>query len=193
MTDETRSGTYIAVDLAEMDDAPHDLIEVRGRIKWFDVSRGFGFVVPDNGMPDVLLHVTCLKRDGYETAVEGASIVCDVIRRTRCLQVFRVHSIDVSTAPHPSELPVRTHVSVVPTGGFEMVVVKWFNRQRGFGFVTCGEGTPDIFIHMETMRRYGLMELTPGQALLVRYGDGPKGRMVAEARLPDIGHAPVSH
>ncbi|MFT0890869.1 cold-shock protein [Pseudochelatococcus sp. G4_1912] len=176
-----------------MDDAPHDLIEVRGRIKWFDVSRGFGFVVPDNGMPDVLLHVTCLKRDGYETAVEGASIVCDVIRRTRGLQVFRVHSIDVSTAPHPSELPVRTHVSVVPTGGFEMVVVKWFNRQRGFGFVTCGEGTPDIFIHMETMRRYGLMELTPGQALLVRYGDGPKGRMVAEARLPDIGHAPVSH
>ncbi|MBB3808987.1 CspA family cold shock protein [Pseudochelatococcus contaminans] len=170
-----------------------NLIRVSGRIKWFDTTRGFGFIVPDNGLPDVLLHITCLKRDGYEAVTEGASIVCEAIRRDRGLQVFRVVSVDVSTAPHPSELPVRTHVSVVPTGGFELAVVKWFNRQRGFGFVTCGEGAPDMFVHMETMRRYGLVELIPGQAVLVRYGDGPKGRMVAEIRLPDISHAPVSH
>ncbi|MGI6244748.1 MAG: cold-shock protein [Pseudochelatococcus sp.] len=193
MTDETHSDTRAAGERGEADGVSCDLIEIRGRIKWFDSARGFGFIVPDNGLPDVLLHVTCLKRDGHETAVEGATIVCDAVRRERGLQVLRIHSIDVSTAPHPSELPVRTHVSVVPTGGFQTVVVKWFNRQRGFGFVTCGEGTPDIFIHMETMRRYGLMELVPGQTLLVRYGDGPKGRMVAEVRLPDIGHAPVSH
>lgn len=193
MTDKTHSGARAAIDLADIDSTPDDLIEVRGQIKWFDASRGFGFVVPDNGMPDILLHITCLKRDGFETAIEGAAIVCDAARHERGLQVFRIHSIDTSTAPHPSELPVRTHVSVVPTSGFEKVEVKWFNRQRGFGFVSCGEGTPDIFIHMETMRRYGLMELIPGQILLVRYGDGPKGRMVAEVRLPDINHAPVSH
>lgn len=193
MTDEAQSDRRVTAVHDGAGDVAHDLVLIRGRIKWFDTARGFGFIVPENGLADVLLHITCLKRDGYETAVEGATIVCDAIRRDRGLQVFRIHSIDVSTAPHPSELPVRTHVSVVPTSGFEMVVVKWFNRQRGFGFVTCGQGTPDIFIHMETMRRFGLMELIPGQALLVRYGDGPKGRMVAEVRLPDIRHAPVSH
>lgn len=193
MADEAQSGKHLADANESVGDVSRDLVQIRGRIKWFDTSRGFGFIVPDNGLPDVLLHITCLKRDGYDAVAEGASIVCEAIRRERGLQVFRVVSLDASTAPHPSELPVRTHVSVVPSGGFELAVVKWFNRQRGFGFVTCGQGSPDIFIHMETMRRYGLVELIPGQAVLVRYGDGPKGRMVAEVRLPDISHAPVSH
>ena len=55
------------------------IIELTGVIKWFDVSKGFGFIVPDNGLPDVLLHVTCLRRDGFQTAYEGARIVCEVL------------------------------------------------------------------------------------------------------------------
>ena len=57
------------------DEAPVDLIEISGVIKWFDVAKGYGFIVPDNGMPDVLLHVTCLRRDGFQTAYEGARVV----------------------------------------------------------------------------------------------------------------------
>ena len=69
-----------------------------------------------------------------------------------------------STAIHPAQmLPPRTHVSVTPTSGLERAQVKWFNRLRGFGFLTCGEGTPDIFVHMETLRRFGMTELRPGQ------------------------------
>jgi cold shock protein len=170
------------------------VVEVTGVIKWFDVSKGYGFIVPDNGMADVLLHVTCLRRDGFQTAYEGARVVCEALARPKGMQAFRILSMDESTAVHPAQLPPpRTHVTVAPTSGLERAIVKWFNRLRGFGFLTRGEGTPDIFVHMETLRRYGLTELRPGQTVLVRFGPGPKGMMATEVR-PDGGpHGLASH
>ena len=165
------------------DETAVSVIELTGVIKWFDVSKGYGFIVPDNGLPDVLLHVTCLRRDGFQTAYEGSRVVCEALQRPRGLQAFRILSMDESTAVHPTQMPpARTHVTVTPTSGLERAQVKWFNRLRGFGFLTRGEGTPDIFVHMETLRRYGLTELRPGQTVLVRYGPGPKGLMAAEIR-----------
>ena len=171
-----------------------NLVEVTGVIKWFDVSKGFGFIIPDNGMADVLLHVTCLRRDGFQTAYEGARVVVEALARPKGLQAFRVVSMDETTAIHPAEMPPpRTHVIVAPTSGLERAQVKWFNRLRGFGFLTRGEGTPDIFVHMETLRRFGLAELRPGQFVLVRFGPGPKGLMAAEVR-PETGpHGLASH
>lgn len=175
------------------EEKPLDLVQVSGRIKWFDVAKGFGFIVPDNGMSDILLHVTCLRRDGYQAANEGARIVVEAVQRPRGLQAFRILSLDDSTALHPSELPLpRTHVQVVPTSGLEPAIVKWFNRLRGFGFLTQGEGRPDIFVHMETLRRYGIAELKPGEKVFVRFGDGSKGLMAAEVRLADMA-LPHSH
>lgn len=176
------------------DDAGLDVFEVAGLIKWFDVGKGFGFIVPDNGMKDILLHVTCLRRDGYQTAYEGARIVVEALDRPRGLQALRILSMDESTALHPSQLPPsRTHVQITPTSGLETATVKWFNRIRGFGFLTQGEGTEDIFVHMETLRRYGLTELRPGQDVLVRFGDGPKGRMASEVRPVNGSSIPASH
>ncbi|MBN9054723.1 MAG: cold-shock protein [Shinella sp. 65-6] len=163
-----------------------DLIEITGVIKWFDVAKGFGFIVPDNGMQDVLLHVTCLRRDGYQTVLEGTRVVALIQKRDRGYQAFRILSMDQTTAVHPSQMPpVKTHVQVTPSSGLERVLVKWFNRTKGFGFLTRGEGTEDIFIHMETLRRFGLTELRPGQVVLVRFGDGEKGLMAAEIH-PDM-------
>lgn len=180
--------------LENRNDPSVDVIEISGTIKWFDVAKGFGFIVPDNGLPDVLVHVTCLRRDGFKTAYEGARIVVEALDRPGGLQAFRILSMDDSTAKHPAQLaPAKTHVVVEPTSGLERLQVKWFNRLRGFGFLSKGEGHPDIFIHMETLRRYGLAELRPGQYVLVRYGDGPKGLMVAEIRPDGWGDAPSSH
>lgn len=193
-------GEKTSFDQARRDEVEHtseenslELVQVSGHIKWFDVAKGFGFIVPDNGMPDVLLHVTCLRREGYQSANEGARIVVEAVHRPRGLQAFRILSLDDSTALHPSELPMpRTHVQVVPTSGLEPAVVKWFNRLRGFGFLTQGDGKPDIFVHMETLRRYGIAELKPGEQVFVRFGDGSKGLMAAEVRLASMA-LPHSH
>ncbi len=175
------------------DEIPVNLVEVAGRIKWFDVAKGFGFIIPDDGGPDILLHVTVLRRDGFQTAYEGGRIVCEALQKPKGLQVFRILSMDDSTAVHPSQTPVaRTHTQVVPTSGFEIAIVKWFNRIKGFGFLTRGEGTEDIFVHMETLRRYGFADVKPGDSVLVRFGDSSKGLMAAEVR-PLETTLPSSH
>ena len=88
--------------VGDLADETASVIELSGAIKWFDVSKGFGFIIPDNGLPDVLLHVTCLRRDGYQTAYEGARVVCEVLQRPKGLQAFRILSMDESTAIHPA-------------------------------------------------------------------------------------------
>ena len=96
------------------EEAGIEVFEVVGSIKWFDASKGYGFIVPDNGLADILLHVTCLRAGGYQTAYEGARIHAEVLRRPKGMQAFRILSMDESTAIHPSQLPQRTHVIVTP-------------------------------------------------------------------------------
>ena len=163
-------------------DASCEVFEIVGTIKWFDASKGYGFICPDNGLKDVLLHITCLRAARFQTVYEGARIICQVLARPRGLQAFRILDMDNSTAIHPSQLPERTHVVVKPASDWVRVVVRWFNRVRGYGFLSLGEDQSDIFVHMETLRRYGFSELKRHQTVEIRYGFGEKGCMVADMR-----------
>jgi cold shock protein len=101
-----------------------NIIRIDGLVKWFDVGRGYGFIIPDNGLPDILLHLSCLKRDGFDAPLEGTRVTCEVVARQKGYQCLRVLSVDHSTAIHPVERRAKTHNSVSASTGCQGQVVQ---------------------------------------------------------------------
>src|SRR3954447_3651354 len=168
-----------------------ELEAITGRVKWFDATRGFGFLVSEEIEGDVLLHFSVLREHGRRSVPEGAIIECVPVRLERGLQAKKVLSIDLSSAlpqaPRssipPSERADRKALSEA-AGEFEPVEVKWFNRVRGYGFLKRPDeaGGEDVFVHMETVRTARLPELQPGQMLEARIAPSAKGLTAIEVR-----------
>lgn len=170
-----------------------DLPPITGRVKWFDATRGFGFLVSDEVDGDVLVHFSVLREHGRRSVPEGALIECVPVRLPRGLQAKKVLSIDLSTAlpQQPrSSMPAGERADrqalADAAGEFEPVEVKWFNRVRGYGFVKRPDdsGGEDVFVHMETVRNAHVPELQPGQVLEARIAPSGKGLTAVELRVP---------
>lgn len=162
---------------------------MRGVVKWFNAVKGYGFLTPDDGSRDAFLHVTVLRQVGREDIKPGATVTCEATRGPKGLQVLKIVDLDLSTSVDTPPAEARNGHHALPVEpvedgpGFVQGVVKWFNNERGYGFVCPEQIEKDVFVHAAVLRRNGVEVLQPGQTVRIRIGEGPKGLQVTDIRL----------
>ena len=166
-----------------------DLTPVSGVVKWFDPAKGFGFVVADTGGPDILLHANVLRNFGQSSVADGSQISLSVQRTDRGIQAVKVFEITPPTGGTVVGLSdfsdlTDDELAALP---LEPARVKWFDKAKGFGFANVFGFDADVFIHVEVLRRCGMADLQPGEAVALRVIDGRRGRMAAEVQSWEMG------
>ena len=161
---------------------------ISGAVKWFDQSKGFGFVVAETGGVDILLHANVLRNFGQSSVADGAKVEILVQDTSRGLQAVEVVSIKT---PGWGNLPLLADFEdidpvVMKAAVLEPARVKWFDKIKGFGFATIFNRPEDVFLHIEVLRQSGLSDLAPGEALAVKAIDGKRGRMAVEICAWDL-------
>lgn len=166
-----------------------------GKIKWFNRSKGFGFIVPDDGTSDVFLPLAVLERSGFGEAPDGASVSIEWAQGPKGRAAVQVLELDASTAqPRPTRegRSFRQRDDGGYQGGQDSGggpaesldgVVKWYDPARGFGFILPNDGGKDIFIHVTALRRSGLDALEPGQPVRMMVSQARRGREASAIEL----------
>jgi len=171
-----------------MTDDGENVLPVAGQVKWFDPTKGFGFVVPDGGGPDILLHANVLRNFGQSSVADGSRIELTVQQTVRGVQAVEVVAIEPPVdngSPALSDIPEDAGDFALEDVPFEPARVKWFDKAKGFGFANVFGRGEDVFVHIEVLRRSGLADLQPGEAIAVRVVDGARGRMAAHVAAWD--------
>ena len=164
---------------------------IKGRVKWFDTTKGYGFIVTDENDGDILLHANVLRNFGRSSVAEGAGIVVEVQATDRGRQAVNIIDIEVPETGEEideEEISRPTDFLQQDSGDAPLLParVKWFDKAKGFGFVNVFGDSQDIFVHMEVLRVFGLADLQPGEAVGVRIVNGPRGQMASEVRNWDF-------
>lgn len=152
---------------------------IKGRVKWFDAAKGYGFVVANDTNGDILLHANVLRNFGRGSVAEGAEIMFSIQETDRgrqAAEIFEIHA-PIETGMNPETDSASIPLPVVEGVALEPARVKWLDKAKGFGFANTFGSSEDIFLHMEIMRQYGFSDLSPGEAISVQVVDGPRGRM----------------
>jgi len=152
---------------------------VTGRVKWFDPTKGFGFVVADSGGPDILLHANVLRNFGQSSVADGAGIIVAVQDTERGVQAVEVISIEPPLPNHQSEGDDHSVAIDDHDVALQPARVKWFDKSKGFGFANVFGSTDDIFVHIEVLRRSGFADLQAGEAIGLKVVEGQRGSMAS--------------
>ncbi len=170
-------------------DSDASITTLTGQVKWFDPTKGFGFVMRDGGGADVLLHANVLRNFGQGSVVEGATIEMTVISTPRGYQAERI--ISITPPDHATLVPLADMEDVtaedIARCPLEPARIKWFDKAKGFGFANVFGRDDDIFVHIEVLRRSGLADLATGEAVAMRVMEGRRGRMAIEVMSWDMG------
>ncbi|WP_372612958.1 cold-shock protein [Aquicoccus sp.] len=162
---------------------------VSGHVKWFDPVKGFGFVVADEGGPDILLHANVLRNYGQSSVADGALVEICVQDTERGVQAVEI--INIEPPARTEGVPLADFEQIDPevirSAPLEPARVKWFDKAKGFGFANVFGRSEDVFLHIEVLRRSGLADLQPGEALALRVIDGKRGRMATEVCAWEAG------
>ncbi len=166
--------------------------EVDATVKWFNPSKGFGFAELADGSGDVFLHIGVLEAAGHDSVPPGSKLKVQVGQGPKGPQITRVAEVDTSTAtaqPPRGSSPGgarQQRGTVDMSTAVEMFgTVKWFNADKGFGFVASEDGGKDVFVHVSVLGGAGLVNLAEGQQVSMRVVDTPKGREAVSIALAD--------
>ncbi|MFC7703515.1 cold-shock protein [Plastorhodobacter daqingensis] len=166
-----------------MTDDTTTLLKAKGRVKWFDPVKGFGFILSDEGGPDILLHANVLRNFGQSSVADGSCVevlIQQTLRGVQAVEVLAITPPEAPATPILAEDLAGFSADEIAALPLEPARVKWFDKAKGFGFANCFGRPEDVFIHLEVLRRSGLADLPPGEAVCLRAIEGKRGRMAIE-------------